>query len=32
MTIFTLPEAQQLFHKQGRYDQMNAAAKSGTST
>ena len=31
MTIFTLPEAQQLFHKQGRYDQINAAAKSGTS-
>ncbi|MGN6871265.1 MAG: ABC transporter permease, partial [Solirubrobacteraceae bacterium] len=31
MAIFTLPEAQQLFHKQGRYDQINVAAKSGTS-
>ncbi len=31
MSIFTLPEAQQLFHKQGRYDQINVAAKSGTS-
>ena len=32
MSIFTLPEAQQLFHKQGRYDQINIAAKSGTSS
>ncbi len=31
MSIFTLPEAQRLFHKQGRYDQINVAAKSGTS-
>src|SRR5581483_1834967 len=31
MAIFTLPEAQALFHKQGRYDQINLAAKSGTS-
>ncbi|HJS96132.1 MAG TPA: ABC transporter permease, partial [Solirubrobacteraceae bacterium] len=31
MAIFTLPEAQRLFHKQGRYDQINVAAKSGTS-
>ena len=31
MAIFTLPEAQRLFHKQGRYDQINLAAKSGTS-
>ncbi len=32
MAIFTLPEAQQLFHKHGRYDQINVAAKSGTSS
>jgi putative ABC transport system permease protein len=31
MAIFTLPEAQRLFHKQGKYDQINVAAKSGTS-
>ena len=31
MVIFTLPEAQQVFNKQGRYDQINVAAKSGTS-
>src|SRR5581483_3485619 len=31
MTIFTLPEAQRLFHKQGRDDQINIASKSGTS-
>jgi putative ABC transport system permease protein len=31
MAIFTLPEAQQLFHKQGRLDQINVAAKSGTN-
>ncbi|MBV9335134.1 MAG: ABC transporter permease [Solirubrobacterales bacterium] len=31
MAIFTLPEAQRLFNKQGRYDQINIAAKSGTS-
>ena len=31
ISIFTLAEAQQLFHKQGRYDQINVAAKSGTS-
>ncbi len=31
MTIFTLPEAQRLFHKQGSYDQINIAARSGTS-
>jgi putative ABC transport system permease protein len=31
MAIFTLPEAQRLFHKQGRYDQINIAAKPGTS-
>jgi putative ABC transport system permease protein len=31
MTIFTLPEAQRLFNKQGKYDQINVAAKSGTS-
>jgi len=30
MAIFTLPEAQRLFNKQGRYDQINVAAKSGT--
>ena len=31
MVIFTLPEAQRLFNKEGRYDQINVAAKSGTS-
>jgi putative ABC transport system permease protein len=31
MAIFTLPEAQRLFHKQGQYTQINVAAKSGTS-
>jgi putative ABC transport system permease protein len=31
MSIFTLPEAQQLFHKQGRLDQISIAAKSGTA-
>jgi putative ABC transport system permease protein len=31
MTIFTLPEAQRLFNKQGRFDQINIAAKSGVS-
>jgi putative ABC transport system permease protein len=31
MTIFTLPEAQRLFHKQGRYDEIDIAAKPGTS-
>lgn len=31
MAIFTLPEAQQLFHKQNQYDQINVAGKSGTS-
>ncbi len=29
MAIFNLPTAQQLFHKQGRYDQINVASKSG---
>jgi putative ABC transport system permease protein len=29
MAIFALPEAQQLFHKQNLYDQINVAAKSG---
>ncbi len=31
MAIFTLPTAQQIFQKQGRYDTINIAAKSGTS-
>jgi putative ABC transport system permease protein len=31
MAIFTLPEAQRIFHKQNQYDQINIAAKSGTS-
>ncbi len=31
MAIFTLPTAQQIFQKQGRYDAINIAAKSGTS-
>ena len=29
MAIFTLPTAQRLFHKQGRYDQINVASKPG---
>lgn len=31
MSIFTLPTAQKLFDKQGRLDEINAAARSGTS-
>jgi putative ABC transport system permease protein len=31
MAIFNLPTAQQLFHKQGAFDQINVAAKPGTS-
>lgn len=31
MAIFTLPEAQLLFHKRSAYDQINVAAKSGIS-
>jgi len=31
MAIFTLPTAQQIFQKQGRYDTINIAATSGTS-
>jgi putative ABC transport system permease protein len=31
MAIFTLPTAQQIFHKQGRLDVINVAAKSGVS-
>jgi putative ABC transport system permease protein len=31
ISVFTLPEAQKLFHKEGQYDQINVAAKSGTS-
>jgi putative ABC transport system permease protein len=31
MAIFTLAEAQRLFHKQGLYDEIDVAAKSGTS-
>jgi putative ABC transport system permease protein len=31
MAIFTLPAAQQLFHKQGKFDTISIAAKSGTS-
>ena len=31
MAIFTLPTAQRLFDKQGRFDQINVAAKSGYS-
>ncbi|MFZ0089015.1 MAG: FtsX-like permease family protein [Solirubrobacteraceae bacterium] len=31
MAIFTLPTAQQLFDKQGKFDQINVAAKSGDS-
>ncbi len=31
IVLFTLPTAQQLFHKQGLLDQINVAAKSGTS-
>ena len=29
MSIFTLPRAQQLFHKAGRYDQISVAARHG---
>ena len=29
MAIFTLPTAQQLFHKAGQIDQINVAAKHG---
>jgi putative ABC transport system permease protein len=31
MALFTLPEAQKLFHKRGRLDAISVAAKSGTS-
>ena len=31
IAVFALPTAQQLFHKQGRYDQINIAAKPGYS-
>jgi putative ABC transport system permease protein len=31
MAIFTLPTAQQLFHKQGQLDEIDVAAKPGTS-
>ena len=31
MAIFTLPTAQRLFNKQGRFDQINVAAKAGVS-
>jgi putative ABC transport system permease protein len=31
MAIFTLPTAQQLFNKRGRFDQINVAAKPGVS-
>ena len=31
MAIFTLPKAQQLFHKQGIYDQIDVAARNGDS-
>ena len=31
ITLFTLPEAQRLFNKQGRLDQIDVAAKSGVS-
>jgi putative ABC transport system permease protein len=31
LAVFTLPTAQQLFHKQGRYDQINVASKRGVS-
>ena len=27
ISVFTLPEAQRIFHKQGRYDQINAFEK-----
>ncbi len=31
MAIFTLPTAQRLFHKQGQFDQISIAARSGVS-
>ncbi|MDQ6841598.1 MAG: FtsX-like permease family protein, partial [Actinomycetota bacterium] len=31
MAIFTLPTAQQIFHKQGSYDQIDVAARNGDS-
>jgi putative ABC transport system permease protein len=31
MAVFTLPTAQQLFHKQGRYDQINVESKPNVS-
>ncbi len=31
LSIFSLPTAQQLFHKQGRYDQINVAERPGVS-
>jgi len=31
LAIFTLPTAQQLFHKQGQFDQINVAARRGVS-
>jgi putative ABC transport system permease protein len=31
MSIFSLPTAQRIFHKQGRLDSINVASKSGTS-
>jgi putative ABC transport system permease protein len=31
MAVFTLPTAQQMFHKQNKYDQISVAAKPGTS-
>jgi putative ABC transport system permease protein len=31
LSIFTLPTAQRIFHKQGRYDQINVASKPGVS-
>jgi putative ABC transport system permease protein len=31
MSIFALPTAQRIFHKQGKFDAINVAAKSGTS-
>jgi putative ABC transport system permease protein len=31
MAIFTVPTAQQVFHKVGQYDEIDVAAKSGTS-
>jgi putative ABC transport system permease protein len=31
LAVFTLPEAQALFHKQGQYDQINVAARHGVA-